>query len=291
MPKRCAYLTMDDLSSFVSDADMSIAPMAALGWEVDMVSWRAREVRWDDYDLVYICTPWDYQDDAPAFLEVLQRIEASSAVLVNSLELVRWNIDKRYLAELEQRGAAIVPSIFVDDFDVADIPAWFAHHRSDKIVIKPVVGANSDNIFVLSPEPPEATLAELARVYASRSCFVQPFLPNIQREGEYSLFFFGGEYSHAIIKKPKSGDFRSQEEHGADIIPVIAPADLIETGRHVVALVEPSPAYVRADFLRSEDDRFLLMELELIEPSLYFRADAESAACFARALTRQVGEP
>ena len=91
---------MDDLSDFVSDADLSVGPMAELGWSVDFVSWRDRSVDWDDYDAVYICTPWDYPDDPDAFFETLCAIDASNALLVNSLALVRWNLDKTYLREL-----------------------------------------------------------------------------------------------------------------------------------------------------------------------------------------------
>ena len=108
----------------------------------------------------------------------------------------------------------------------------------------------------------------------------------MRSEGEYSLFFFGGEYSHAILKKPKPGDFRTQEEHGADILSIEAPAALVETARHVLGVVSPQPVYVRADFVRGAGGRFLLMELELIEPALYFRTDPGSAARFASALSR-----
>jgi glutathione synthase/RimK-type ligase-like ATP-grasp enzyme len=284
MARRCAYLTMDDLSAFVSDADMSIGPMAALGWDVDMVPWRDTAVDWDDYDLVYICTPWDYQQDAAGFLRVLERIDASRALLVNPIELVRWNLRKDYLRELEGKGAAIVPSVWHRDFDSADMSSWFGAH-GPRIVIKPVVGANADDTFVLTKPVSDDLLATLAKLFANRPFFVQPFLESINTEGEYSLFFFGGEYSHAILKKPKAGDFRSQEEHGADILSAEAPADLVETATRVFALVEPQPVYGRADFLRGPDGRFLLMELELIEPSLYFRADPDSATRFARALT------
>jgi hypothetical protein len=88
MSRRCAYLTMDDIGNFVIDSDLSFAPMADLGWEVEMVPWR-RAVDWDDYDVVYICTPWDYQNDVAAFLDVLEAIERSSAQLVNSLRSLR----------------------------------------------------------------------------------------------------------------------------------------------------------------------------------------------------------
>ena len=285
MLRRCAYLTMDDISGFVSDAELSFAPMAELDWEVEMVPWRS-DVDWNDYDIVYICTPWDYQNDVAGFLDVLATIEGSSARLVNGLDLVRWNLEKTYLRELEMRGADIVPSRFFDSFDAERVAACFDAHATDMIVMKPTVGANSDNIFVLTRPLRADVTVELGRVFANRPFFVQPFVDSVRSEGEYSLFFFGGEYSHAILKKPKQGDFRTQEEHGADILGVAAPAALVEIARRVLGVVNPQPVYVRADFVRDAGERFLLMELELIEPALYFRTDPESANRFASALNR-----
>jgi len=285
MGKRCAYLTMEDIGDFVSDADLSFVPMAELGWQVDMVPWQ-RDVDWNDYDLVYICTPWDYQNDVGGFLDVLATIEQSSARLCNSLQLVRWNLEKTYLQELESRGADIVPSRFFHRFDAHRVEACFDAHGSGTIVLKPVVGANSDNVFVVKSPLRDDVVDELRDVFSNRPFFVQPFMDSVQDEGEYSLFFFGGEYSHAILKKPKPGDFRSQEEHGADILSIAAPEALVETARHVLGVISPQPVYVRADFVRGKGERFLLMELELIEPALYFRTDPGSAARFARALTQ-----
>ncbi|HSN52231.1 MAG TPA: hypothetical protein VLS87_06840 [Woeseiaceae bacterium] len=276
---------MDDISGFVSDAGLSFAPMAELGWDVEMVPWQSG-ADWNDYDLVYICTPWDYQNDVAGFLDVLAAIEGSSARLVNGLDLVRWNLEKTYLRELEMRGADIVPSRFFDRFDARSIEACFDAYATGTIVVKPVVGANSDNIFVLARPLPADVVVELGRVFANRPLFVQPFIDSVRSEGEYSLFFFGGEYSHAILKKPKQGDFRTQEEHGADILSVAAPAALVETARRVLGVVNPKPVYVRADFVRDKAERFLLMELELIEPALYFRTDPGSARRFASALNR-----
>ena len=142
MGRRCAYLTMDDISGFVSDADLSFAPMAELGWSVDMVPWR-RDVDWDEYEFVYICTPWDYQNDVDGFLDVLASIERSSARLVNCLALVRWNLEKTYLRELEMRGADIVPSRFFDRFDADDLASCFDAYKTAKIVVKPVVACRS----------------------------------------------------------------------------------------------------------------------------------------------------
>ena len=113
-----------------------------------MVPWR-RAVDWNDFDAVYISTPWDYQNDVAAFLEVLEAIERSSAQLVNSLQLVLWNLEKTYLRELESRGAAIVPSLWYSRFDDFDLDAAFDRHASESLVAKPVIGANAADTFVL----------------------------------------------------------------------------------------------------------------------------------------------
>ncbi len=280
---------MDSLSEFVSDADLSIEAMNALGWEVEMVSWRDRDADWTSYDAVYICTPWDYQDDAAAFLRVLERIEASPALLVNPLPLVRWNLEKTYLKELEASGVDIVPSRWFDSFDDSMPEALFAMHEADRIVMKPVIGANADHTYVIERgDLGRSRRDRLASSFANRPFFVQPYLDAIESEGEYSLFVFGGEYSHAILKRPKQGDFRSQEEHGAEILPVEPPCDLIGKAAKIAGLVDPEPAYLRADFLRDGEDVFRLMELELIEPSLYFRTNSDSTRRFAVAFDNHV---
>ncbi len=286
--KKCAYLTMDDLSDFVSDATMSVTPMSRLGWDIEWVSWRDRRAHWDRFDAVYICTPWDYQDDVAAFLRVLERIDRSSALLINDIELVRWNLRKTYLRELEARGAAIVPSRWFDSMRGIDLDDVRRSFDVERLVIKPVVGANADHTYIIDPNPSRELDRMLHETFHNRPFFVQPYLDRIEREGEYSLFFFGGAYSHAIRKVPASGDFRSQEEHGADILSAKAPADLVETAGNIMRMLEPQPVYGRGDFLRGGDGEFLLMELELIEPSLYFRADDLSADRFAFAIDQHV---
>ncbi|MDH3350286.1 MAG: hypothetical protein OEM51_01960, partial [Gammaproteobacteria bacterium] len=225
---------------------------------------------------------------ADEFMRVLETIDNSSASLVNQLSLVQWSLSKTYLRDLEEKGAAIVPSIWFDEFDVNQVPQWFDALDSDTLVIKPDIGGNATDTFVLR-NPLSAELTDrLSQLFQQRPFLVQPFIANIQTEGEFSLFFFGGEYSHAIQKIPKPGDFRVQEEHGADIRSVQPAPDLLDTAQQVLALVEPKPVYVRADFVRDAGNVFLLMELELIEPSLYLRTDDRAAARFAAAFDRHI---
>ena len=279
---------MADPGDFVTDYDVSFDAMATLGWQSETVPWRDPSVEWNDYDAVYICTPWDYPQHADEFMRVLETIDNSSASLVNQLSLVQWSLSKTYLRDLEEKGAAIVPSIWFDEFDVNQVPQWFDALDSDTLVIKPDIGGNATDTFVLR-NPLSAELTDrLSQLFQQRPFLVQPFIANIQTEGEFSLFFFGGEYSHAIQKIPKPGDFRVQEEHGADIRSVQPAPDLLDTAQQVLALVEPKPVYVRADFVRDAGNVFLLMELELIEPSLYLRTDDRAAARFAAAFDRHI---
>lgn len=288
--KKIAYLTMADMGDFVTDFDLSVAPMNALGWEVETVDWRSK-IDWNSFDAVYICTPWDYPEHAQLFLEVLESIDASRALLINDLALVHWTLEKTYLKDVEQLGSDIVPSTWYDSFECTNPARLFAEEfeefGTERIVVKPTIGANAQDTFVLTDPVGDAQVKVLQRAFAARAFLVQPFIENIQTEGEYSLFFFNGAYSHAIQKTPKAGDFRVQEEHGATIRSVQPPDALLETAVALFARIEPQPTYGRGDWVRGADGRYLLMELELIEPSLYLRTDRGAAARFARALNER----
>ena len=278
---------MREPGDFVTDYDVSFAAMDELGWRVDTVVWDDPAIDWDGYDAVYICTPWDYPEKLDLFLAVLEAIDRSAAQLINDLALVHWNLRKTYLRDIEERGGAIVPSLWHSDFTEDAVTASFGQLEVNTVVIKPQVGANAVDTFVLDEPVDQDLLVRLGCVFAEQPFFIQPFMPNVQTEGEYSLFYFDLECSHAILKIPAAGDFRSQEEHGAEIRSVDAPAGLLDAGERIMGLVEPRPVYARADFVRDADDRFLLMELELIEPSLYLRTDDGAAGRFAAAFDQR----
>ncbi len=287
--KRVAYLVMEDAGDFVTDYDLSIEPMAALGWQVETVAWRSAP-DWNGFDAVYICTPWDYPEHLAEFLDVLGAIDASSALLINDQSLVLWTLEKTYLRDIEKQGGRIVPSTWFDDFVYADLSRLFSDYVTDKLVIKPTVGANAKDTFVLTDPVPAALVEKLRSTFAGRAFFVQPFIQNVQSEGEFSLFFFNGEYSHAILKTPEQGDFRVQEEHGAEIKAVQPSPALLRTAADLFAAIDPLPVYGRGDWVRGPDEDYLLMELELIEPSLYLRTDSGAAARFAAAFDQRFQE-
>jgi glutathione synthase/RimK-type ligase-like ATP-grasp enzyme len=277
---RIALLSIEDLSGFVADDELVVEPLQRLGHQAEFVSWRAA-VDWRQYGGVVIRTTWDYQNNLGAFLRVLQQIETQTQ-LANPLDIVKWNADKVYLRDLESHGTRVVPTIWsVSKIENSQIQQWLDQLRTDEIVIKPSVGANAqDAVRLKRGENADA----LRRIFDNRSFMVQPFMPAIVNEGEFSLFYFNGEYSHAILKTPKAEDFRVQEEHGGIIQTAEPPDDLPATGERILEYVSPTPLYARVDFVRTGDGDFAVVELELIEPSMYLRNAAHAPEMFARAI-------
>jgi len=281
--RRCAYLTMENPAGWTIDAELGFPPLEALGWQIDSLPWRSDDIDWDQYDAVYIGTPWDYPEDPDRFMQMLERADQSHAVLVNDVALVRWTIPKTYLRDIENMGVAIVPSIWGEAMDVGVIESAFDQFGADKLIVKPVISTNATDTFLFARETLPNLIDPLSETFAGRPFLVQPFIGNIQSEGEYSLFYFNRVFSHAIQKIPKPDDFRVQEEHGAEIVPVDPEPALREAGDRLMNIIDPMPVYGRVDFVRGSDGRFLVMELELIEPSMYLRMNKEAPQRFAEA--------
>jgi glutathione synthase/RimK-type ligase-like ATP-grasp enzyme len=285
---RIAFLSINDLSGYVTDDELAFEPLQELGHIVEFVPWQQTAVGWQEYDAVIIRTTWDYQNHLTAFLSVLQQIEAQTR-LANPLEIVRWNADKIYLKELESKGARVVQTIWINSkINREQIEEWFYQLQSDEIIIKPRVSANAQDTFRLKRG--HVDTATLSKVFDHRPCLVQPFMPEIVAEGEFSLFYFNGEYSHAILKTPQTADFRVQEEHGGIIQAIKPAANLLAAGAEILHRISSRLLYARVDFVRTESDEFALMELELIEPSLYLRTAESAPRLFASAINRWLSE-
>jgi glutathione synthase/RimK-type ligase-like ATP-grasp enzyme len=289
---RCAFLTLEDSTGFVIDDELAYPPLAALGWNVEAVSWRTQSCDWRVYDAIVIRSTWDYIADPNAFLSVLAEIERTGPPLFNPLDIVRWNIRKTYLRDLAQRGVPVVPTIWRERLAPGELPALVEEVGTDEIVIKPVIGLNAHGVFRIDIRRAGQPSVQLNAHYAKREFMVQPFLSHVTTEGEFSLSYFNGKLSHAILKTPKAHDFRVQEEHGGVIRPVEAESGLREAGDIALGALDSVPLYARADFVRANHGPgFWLIELELIEPSLYLRMEAGAPERFARALHERLSNP
>ena len=280
---RCVFLTFDHRDGHVIDDDLAVPHLGALGWDVEQIPWRRPDVPWEAFDGVIIRTPWDYWHHLAEFLATLAEIERRTQ-LHNPLDLVRWNLRKTYLRDLAARGVPIVPTLWRDGLRDGELGPLFAALAAPAGVIKPVVSANADGAWRLDADVVRTRAPEIEAYYADRALMLQPFVPSVTEEGEWSLLFFDGVHSHTILKTPKSGDFRVQEDHGGRIRPAEAEPSLRAAAARVMAALGPTPLYARTDFVRAPDGSWWLMEVEVTEPSLYLRMDPEAPARFARAI-------
>ncbi len=278
---KVAFLSMDSLDQFECYDHLLVKPMRKFGWDVETISWKTNNVDWKNFKAVIVRSTWDYQDDPDRFFSVLNEIDSTTR-LENNIEVIKWNLNKNYLAELEGKGIIIVPSIFRNQFSINFIEEAFYRFETDEIIIKPSVSANADNTFRLTKSDLKSQFSKLNSAFSSRPFMLQPFMQQIVTEGEYSLFYFGGEYSHTVLKRPKEKDFRVQEEHGGKL-KLVEPETLMKKrSEEILSNIDHQLLYARIDFVRDYENNFALMELELIEPSLYFNMDPDSPDRFAK---------
>lgn len=229
---------------------------------------------------------WGYQRNCPMWFALLDRMELEEIVTCNPVRVLRWNSDKSYLAQLDAAGVATVPTRVSPALDQYALDKAHEAFGTNALVIKPLISGGADGTFRLKANDP------LPASVVGKRMMIQPFLSKIASEGEYSLFHFGGAFCHSIIKRPAAGDFRVQDQFGGNEESVVAPVaarTLAEAALAATSSITQTSAlaYARVDMLRDEHGDFRLMELELIEPSLFLRLAPDKGAAFAAAI-RQI---
>jgi glutathione synthase/RimK-type ligase-like ATP-grasp enzyme len=230
---------------------------------------------------------WGYQRDCLLWYALLDRLEGQGLAVFNPVSVLRWNSDKTYLAQLATYSVATVPTRIVDALDEAALATARIEFGTDILVIKPPISGGADNTFRLG------NADALPLPVVGRRMMIQPFLTNITAEGEFSLFYFNGIFSHAIIKRPAIGDFRVQDQFGGYEASVVAPPGARALAVAALAATNQitgcgTLAYARVDMLRDDRGAFRLMELELIEPSLFLQFAADKGTVFAAAMTNRI---
>jgi len=284
--KPIAFLTTDNLENFVVYDEWIKPPLGEFGWAVVDVSWRSQTVCWDDFAAVIIRSPWDYHFATEDFLNVIETIERSNTTLLNSAAIVRWNIDKQYLRQLEHAGAATVPTLWKRSPQLFDLLNAIEKFETVEIIVKPTIGAGARDTFRVTKD---SAVGFDTSIYQDRMAMLQPFLTSIIHQGEWSLFYFNGIYSHAVLKIPKAGDFRVQEEFGSHLEAFQPTAEMFRIAQQSLAAIPEPTLYARVDLVLLGGGELAVIELELIEPSLYFPYDDFSPKRFAAAIDQRVG--
>jgi len=283
--KRLAWVTARGARGLDDDEPIALAGLARTGVAVEVVDWADPDARWSRYDRVVLRSAWDYPQRLPEFLAWLDAVDAVSE-LVNPAATVRWNLDKQYLAALAEDGVPITPTVFVRPGEAAEFP-------DGRFVVKPAVGAGSRDAAWYGPDERDSATEHVARLHAAgQTVLVQPMLASVARDGEWPMVFFGGTFSHAARKRvdlPRAGAIATlfaAEQNSAHV----ATAEQITAATAAVDAVSRrlgTPTYARVDLVRDDDGRYRVLEVELVEPSLFLPfADTAAADRLAEVLVR-----
>ena len=230
-------------------------------------------------------TIWDYFERYDEFSIWLERVKTQTQ-LINPYPLIQWNIDKHYLADLKAKGIAIVPTVFVDQGKYRTLEEIITGYNWTDVVIKPAIAGGAFKTYKVPQHQTEEFEPLFKTLVAERDILVQPFIKSITSRGEASLMIFKGQFTHAILKKAKAGDYRVQDDFGGTVHPYQPAAEEITFAESVFACCNPMPAYGRADIVWSEKGNILLGELEIIEPELWVRNHPQSAHALAEGIIR-----
>ena len=257
--KRIALATCAAWPELTDDDSLLIPALRQLEVEAIPVVWD-QPAHWAQYDQVVIRSCWDYHLRPDEFLGWIEKLEAACVPVQNIPSLIRWNADKRYLRQLREAGVAIPATVWIEDREEVTAHEILDAHGWNSAVVKPTVSASAHNLRRVFKDEP--------LLHVRGPAIVQQFVPEIVSGGEWSLVFLGGQYSHAVIKRPTSGDFRVQWQFGGSAARASPSVALIAEATKVIASLPGEPVYARIDGVDC-GGRFILMEAELIEPVLF----------------------
>jgi glutathione synthase/RimK-type ligase-like ATP-grasp enzyme len=275
------------LGNILADDRLLREALGRCGLTSVRVDWADPDVDWSRFRCAVFRTTWDYFDRYAEFTAWLDRIERQTRVC-NPASVIRWNVDKHYLADLHEKGVPVVPSRFLERGSTRTLSDVLNETGWDEAVIKPCVSGAARHTYRVNRRTSAEHQPTLSKLLAEEAMIVQPFQADIARTGEDTLMVFGGRYSFAVRKVAKAGDFRVQDDFGGTVHRHQPTEEQIELAERAVAACSPVPVYGRVDMVRGNDGRLAVMEMELIEPELWLRFHPPAADTFADALAQYI---
>jgi hypothetical protein len=255
--------------------------------------WDEDEFLHSDTQIVLIRTTWDYQERPEQFLKWAQTT-GTQVALLNDAHIIEWNSKKTYLRDLNDSGAPLAPTVWLQKGDDVSLSQVLEKNNWTKGFIKPVFGASARGTcrFGEGLDALFKAQAFLNEWLSKEDMMIQPYLQSVETEGETSLLYLGGQFSHAVQKIPVPGDYRVQDDYGAKDFPIEPTPELLQLGSQILQSAQDclqkrfgSPSffnYARVDLMKDDSGQFVVAELELIEPSLFFRHSAQAGMQLAQ---------
>jgi glutathione synthase/RimK-type ligase-like ATP-grasp enzyme len=280
---KIAFVTYQKAPQLTPDDALAIAPLRELDIDVMPAIWNDPAVNWQQFDAVIVRSCWDYHHQPSQFRQWLDLLKAQQIALWNPAEIIRWNMHKKYLQDLADKGVTIPPTVWIEAESSVDLFSLLKENRFEQAVIKPMISATAHQTYRTSPATARDDQPQLDEILRHTGAMVQKFVDEITTTGEWSLIFLAGKFSHAVLKRPGDGDFRVQADFGGTAHLHTPPTELIKQAEEILRLIEEPLLYARVDGVNSAG-RLVLIELELIEPQLFLKMAAAAPQRFAEAI-------
>jgi hypothetical protein len=281
--KTVAFVTYHKAPNLTADDALALAPLKQFDIAAIPTMWDDPQVDWKKFDAVVVRSCWDYHHKPRDFRRWLGHLEELKIPVWNPVEILRWNMHKTYLRELAAKGVAIPPTVWIEAGSSVDLRALLSANEFEQAVIKPTISATAHQTWRTSLATAHHDQSHFDMILRASGAMVQQFIAEVTSNGEWSLLFFGGKYSHAVLKRPRAGDFRVQSDFGGTSHRLEPSPALIKQAEGIVSLVDQPLLYARADGF-DLDGTFVLLELELLEPALFLEMDGAAPIRWAAAL-------
>lgn len=279
---RIALATAEHLPQLSEDDNILHRALLARGHDATPVIWDD-DVDWRSYDVVLTRSIWDYHLKHARFLEWLDQLDASGARVYNPTALMRWNSDKHYMLDLADRGVRVTPTRVLHRGQPATLAEVAAEAGWQRVVVKPTVASTGWETWQADAPFTAEHEAQFERQKEAMNLLVQEFVEGV-RNGERSFVFIGGEYSHCVLKRAAGDEFRVHIEWGGTVERIEPPREQIDWAEGVVAAVREPWMYARVDAVAGADG-LVVMELEMLDPELFFAYDATAVEAFIRQIS------
>jgi glutathione synthase/RimK-type ligase-like ATP-grasp enzyme len=281
--------TCADLPQLDTDDQALYRALQKANLPVEIAIWDDPSVDWSKASLCVIRSTWDYVPKRERYVQWAEQV-ASQTILWNPAPLIRWNTDKTYLREMAQQGVPIVETVWLTQGSAFDLKALLEERNWTEAVIKPVISASGKDTFRVSRSTASEFEPQVRELLSQRELMVQPFMVSVATVGELSFLYFNGEFSHAVAKRPSSGEFRVQEHLGGKFHPFVPSAEQLASADAVMRRIPHPTLYARVDMMADEQGGLRLSELELTEPSMYLAYDAAATGRFVQAIRQRLQE-
>ncbi|MBS1668098.1 MAG: hypothetical protein JST58_12035 [Bacteroidetes bacterium] len=279
-----AFVTYKNEPLLFEDDQLIAEYLESKDIRVSPIPWDNPTVEWTSFDTVVIRSAWDYIHRASEFNIWLEKMKVLGVKLFNPISVIQWNQHKSYFVDFSKKGVLVPPFQYCPSKSQFELSSIMNERAWDKVVVKPAVSAGSFNTWVVENDNLKHSQQRFAELLRTNDMIVQEFRKEVLTDGEWSLLFFNKKFSHAIIKKPKIGDFRVQAKFGGTEEPAYPDLAIVEQAERILQKVEEPLLYARVDGVISKDNKFWLMELELIEPVLFVKNSKNGCAHFYEAL-------